>query len=313
MFEIRRYNPLIDQTAWNQFVATSKQGNFLFDRNYMDYHSDRFSDYSLMVYRRGKLYAVLPANAQGSVLYSHQGLTYGGLITNEHATAEDICSTFRCLNELLRAEGFHKVVYKAIPHIYHRLPAEEDLYALFNVSHAKLIERNISSTVCLRHPLKWFRDRHYGANKARTEGITITESDDLEAFWKILEANLMQTYGAKPVHSLQEMQLLKSRFPNQIRLFAAMLNGQMLGGTLVYIMPTVVHTQYISASPEGKHLHALDLLFRHLLEVEFVDWPNFDFGTSNEDHGRALNEGLIYQKEGFGGRGVTYDTYEWEL
>lgn len=313
MFEIRRYNPLSDQTEWNQFVATSKQGNFLFDRNYMDYHSDRFSDYSLMVYRRDKLYAVLPANAQGSVLYSHQGLTYGGLITNEHATAEDICSTFRCLNELLRAEGFHRVVYKPIPHIYHRLPAEEDLYALFNVSHAQLVERNISSTICLQHPLKWFRDRHYGANKARTEGITITESDDLEAFWRILEANLMQTYGAKPVHSLQEMQLLKSRFPNQIRLFAAMLNGQMLGGTLVYIMPTVVHTQYISASPEGKHLHALDLLFRHLLEVEFVDWPYFDFGTSNEDHGRALNEGLIYQKEGFGGRGVTYDTYEWEL
>lgn len=313
MFETRRYNPQTDSDEWNKFVAESKQGNFLFDRNYMDYHSDRFSDHSLMVYRRGKLYALLPANAQGSTLFSHQGLTYGGLITNEHATADDVCSTFRCINERLQAEGFHKVVYKAIPHIYHRLPAEEDLYALFNVLHAQLIERNISSTVCLQHSLKWFRDRHYGANKARTEGITITESDDLEAFWGILEANLMQTYGAKPVHSLVEMQLLKSRFPNQIRLFAAMLNGQMLGATLLYIMPTVVHTQYISASPEGKRLHALDLLFRHLLEKEFTDWPYFDFGTSNEDHGHILNSSLIYQKEGFGGRGTCHDIYEWNL
>ena len=44
----------------------------------MDYHKDRFEDYSLMVFKDEKLVAVLPANRVEDKLFSHQGLTYGG-------------------------------------------------------------------------------------------------------------------------------------------------------------------------------------------------------------------------------------------
>ena len=79
MFDIRRYSA--DRAdEWNAFVAVSKNATFLFDRRYMDYHSDRFQDCSLMVYYKSSLYALLPANLKGDTLYSHQGLTYGGLL-----------------------------------------------------------------------------------------------------------------------------------------------------------------------------------------------------------------------------------------
>lgn len=313
MFDFIRYTPEYHDT-WNDFVASSKNGTFLLDRNYMEYHADRFSDHSLLILKNGKTYALLPANADGQTLYSHQGLTYGGLITGSDASADGVRTLFSELNSLLRNEGFTKVVYKPTPWIYHRLPSEEDLYALINVCHASISVRNISSTIRLNRKLKWRRDRHYGANKATTNGLTIVQDDNAyDGFWQILTDNLMSTYGAKPVHTLHEIKLLHSRFPENIKLYTAWNGDRMVGGTLLYITSQTIHAQYISASQEGKKLHAVDLLFRHILGSQCDGYEYFDFGTSNEDGGRYLNTSLIYEKEGFGGRGVCYDTYEWEL
>lgn len=313
MIEIRPYDSSLAE-LWNRFVADSKQGTFLLDRNYMDYHRDRFTDHSLMVYNDGKLYALLPANIDGSTLWSHQGLTYGGLITQSNASASGVCESFRAINQYLKAEGIVKVVYKAIPWIYHCIPAEEDLYALFKECNATLVVRNIASTIVLQNPLKWRRDRHYGANKAHTAGITVSQDDKAyPEFWKVLTDNLMTRHNAKPVHTLDEIQRLHTAFPDNIKLYVARLNGEVVGGSLLYLSPQVIHSQYISATPEGKHLHAVDAIFRQILANDCEGAKYFDFGTSNEDGGRFLNEGLISQKEGFGGRGVCYDTYEWNL
>lgn len=312
MFEIVRYS---QERAheWNTFVARSKNGTFLFDRRYMDYHADRFTDFSLMIYRQGALYALLPANAEGDVLWSHRGLTYGGIVMTDKAMAERIQQLFRELNDYLRDHGFRKVVYKTIPHIYHRVPSEEDWFSLFSICRAQLVDRSISSTIDLLQPLKWRRDRKYGVNKAFANGVQVGESNDWAGFWQVLETNLMHKYGAKPVHTLWEIELLHSRFPDDIRLFTAERNGQILGGTVIYLSPMVAHAQYISASPEGKALRVIDALFDHILHE--CDWPvrYFDFGTSNEEDGHILVEPLIYQKEGFGGRAVCYDTYEYGL
>lgn len=312
MFEIVRYS---QERAheWNTFVAHSKNGTFLFDRRYMDYHADRFTDFSLMIYRQGALYALLPANAEGDVLWSHRGLTYGGIVMTDKAMAERIQQLFRELNDYLRRQGFRRVVYKTVPHIYHRVPSEEDWFSLFSICRAQLVDRSISSTIDLLQPLKWRRDRKYGVNRAFANGVQVGESSDWAGFWQVLESNLMHKYGAKPVHTLWEIELLHSRFPDNIRLFTAERNGQILGGTVIYLSPMVAHAQYISASPEGKALRVIDALFDYILHE--CDWPvrYFDFGTSNEEDGHILVEPLIYQKEGFGGRGLCYDIYEYDL
>lgn len=310
--EIRRYRRE-DKELWNSFVSKARNATFLFDRNYMDYHADRFDDNSFMFYHKGKLKAVLPANVAGDTLYSHQGLTYGGLLLDKKATVEDVLECFDSLNSWLRENGISKVVYKALPWIYQQYPSEEDLYALTWKCKAQLISRNIASTIVIDNKLKFAESRKSGIRKALSLNIEVGESNDVDGFWHVLEDNLGNRYNAKPVHTANEMKLLMSRFPNNIRLYVAKMNGEIVGGTLIYVTPQVVHTQYISASVEGKKHGALDLLFDYIINKVYANCRYFDFGKSTEQGGAYLNEPLIFQKEGFGGRGVCYDWYQWEL
>ena len=312
MFEIKPYLPQL-KPEWDAFVAASKNGLFLFYRDYMDYHHDRFLDHSLLVYRRNKLYALLPANRMGDNLYTHQGLTCGGLIFNQHFTATEAITVFQLINDYLHSEGIRKVIYKAIPWLYHQQPSEEDLYAIFRATNARLTARDIATVVKIDKPLPCYQIRKSGIKKANQNGITIEESNRWADFWHILTTNLQTKYHVLPVHSLAEIQLLKGRFPQQIRLFTAQLDDEILGGTVVYEYGNVAHTQYISASSEGKKLHALDLLFDKLIHETYRDKTWFDFGKSTEQQGTILNESLIYQKESFGGRAVCYDWYEWDV
>lgn len=310
--EIRRYRRE-DKELWNSFVSKARNATFLFDRNYMDYHADRFDDNSFMFYHKGKLKAVLPANVAGDTLYSHQGLTYGGLLLDKKATVEDVLECFDSLNSWLRENGISKVVYKALPWIYQQYPSEEDLYALTWKCKAQLISRDISSSIVIDNKLKFAESRKSGIRKALSLNIEVGESNDVDGFWHVLEDNLGNRYNAKPVHTSSEMKLLMSRFPNNIRLYVAKMNGEIVGGTLIYVTPQVVHTQYISASVEGKKHGALDLLFDYIINKVYANCRYFDLGKSTEQGGAYLNEPLIFQKEGFGGRGVCYDWYQWEL
>lgn len=310
--EIRRYRRE-DKELWNSFVSKARNATFLFDRNYMDYHADRFDDNSFMFYHKGKLKAVLPANVAGDTLYSHQGLTYGGLLLDKKATVEDVLECFDSLNFWLRENGISKVVYKALPWIYQQYPSEEDLYALTWKCKAQLISRDISSSIVIDNKLKFAESRKSGIRKALSLNIEVSESNDVDGFWHVLKDNLGNRYNAKPVHTSSEMKLLMSRFPNNIKLYVAKMNGEIVGGTLIYVTSQVVHTQYISASVEGKKHGALDLLFDYIINKVYANCRYFDFGKSTEQGGAYLNEPLIFQKEGFGGRGVCYDWYQWEL
>lgn len=313
MFEIRRYTKA-DKAAWDAFVAQSKNGTFLFFRDYMDYHADRFADHSLMIYYKSSLYALLPANLRDDTLYSHQGLTYGGLLMTEKSKTAVVRDAFIAINDYLCQQGISRVVYKHIPWIYDTLPSEEDLFALSNVCHASLVSRDVASVVMMDHRLPFSELRKRGIKRAGKYGVTINEMQDCGEFWSLLEDNLMKRYGARPVHTLEEISLLKSLFPQHIRLFVASREGRVIGGTLLYMDAHTAKTQYISANEEGKRVGALDLLFSQLInQCEKDGISYFDFGTSNHVTSDDLNDSLIFQKEGFGGRAVCYDTYSWTL
>lgn len=312
-FQIVRYSAS-QADEWNRFVATSKNGTFLFDRRYMDYHADRFHDHSLMFYREGNLLAVLPAHIDGQTLCSHCGLTYGGLIMSERLTIADTMQLFREMNDNLRAEGINHVVYKAIPWIYHRLSAEEDLYALYHECHARITARDYSTNIFLQANLRWERVRRRGVVRAERAGISVDVSESYVDFWQVLTDNLGTKYGVRPVHTLQEIELLHSRFPENIILYQAMLDGRVVGGVVLYVCGNVVHAQYSSATEEGKSLGAIDAIYERIMHQDFRDYPYFDFGRSTENpDGSGLNLPLVFQKEGFGARGLCYDIYEYEL
>ena len=310
-YRIERYTPA-KEAEWNAFAGTCRNSTFLHRRGYMDYHAHRFCDHSLMFYRNARLIALLPAHMKENTLCSHNGLTYGGLLLPDGITTETVLSLFDTLKEyLLGNTTATGIIYKPTPHIYHRYPCEEDLYALFR-HNATLTERKVSSAIPLKSPLPISGRRKLTAStKSR---LSIIEDGDYNAFWKILEKRLQGKYNAAPVHSIEEMTLLKSRFPENIKLFCvADNNGEILGGVVLFITDNVVHMQYSGTTEEGRRISALDYLYEELINNRFAGKEYFDFGTSVEDGGRYLNSGLIAYKERLGGRAVVYDTYTIDL
>ena len=308
--EIRRYDKAM-KPEWDTFIKVSKNGTFLFMRDYMDYHSHRFADHSLMFYGNGKLLAVLPANSNEGEkeLISHEGLTYGGFIIHPNTKTSNIIEALEELKRYMQQNGIKKLIYKAVPYIYNRIPSEEPLYALFQGG-AKISARAISTTIDNKEHLKFSQLRKRGILKATKAGITCNESIEFDAFWKILADRLQASHNCKPIHSKEEIELLHSRFPDNIKLYTANNNGIAIAGIVVYVTDTTAHFQYIAASDEGYSTGALDKLIQYLIEDVYCDKRYIDFGISTEQGGKILNEGLISQKEGFGGRAVVYDTYE---
>jgi hypothetical protein len=294
--------------AWDGFVQGAKNGHFLFERAYLEYHADRFEDASLMLFDRDRLAAVLPADRRDTTVGSHRGLTFGGLVTDERMTAERMLGCFAAVLGHLREEGITELIYKALPHIYHRVPAEEDLYALFRFG-ARLIRRDVSSTIRTGARPRPAKGRRWSLGRSRSNGIAVGPSDDFETFMAIEEELLLARYGKKPVHTAAEMRLLAGRFPENIRLFAAHRDGAMLAGVILYETAEVCHCQYIAANDEGKRLSALDAVLSFLIEEHCADRRYFDFGISTEQDGRYLNAGLIANKESYGARATVCDVY----
>lgn len=312
MFEIRRYTPA-DMQAWDRYVAKARNATFLFYRNYMDYHADRFTDHSLMFYVGSHLHSILPANIVGDTLFSHQGLTYGGLVIDINVTAADVIELFRDMNDWLRAAGIRRVVYKPVPWVYHQHASEEDLYPLFWICKAQVISRDIGTVIFMQQHLRWRKDRRRRLHRSHEEGIVVKRDNNFRAFWPVLENNLQDRHGVRPVHTVEEIELLHSRFPKNIVQYNAYLDGEVLAGLTFYLSPQVLHGQYCSSTPLGKKLGAVDALYEKAMYEDFPDYQYLDFGRSTEGDGSILNTGLVAQKEGFGGRAICYDTYEWLL
>ncbi len=311
MIEVRKYKGE-DKDIWNNFVRGSKNASFMLTRGYMDYHADRFVDGSLMFYEGEELIALLPVSIHDTELRSHGGLTYGGFITSEKMKQKRMLECFDALKEYIQVNGFKNLIYKAIPSIYHTLPSEEDLYALF-INNAKLFRRDVSSTIDLQNPIKMPKGRKAQISRAKREGVVIETSEDFDAFIELENQVLESRHKIKAVHTADELRLLKSRFPNEIELVVAKQNGYILAVSLLFIYKNMVHTQYMASNELGREIGALDLLISELIIKYKENKKYFDFGISTEDSGKYLNEGLISQKESFGGRAICYDFYEWSV
>lgn len=300
------------EEEWNKIVSDSRNGTFLINRKYLDYHSDRFTDHSLLFELDGDTIALFPANERERVIYSHQGLTYGGVIMTARCKGAVVLEMFEMLLSYYREQGFDELIYKPIPHIYHTKPSEEDLYALFR-NKAKVISCGISSTINLTEEISFNSLRSRGIKKALSNNIEIKEESDFSSFWEILTTNLEMRHSVSPVHSLAEITLLKSRFPENIHLFTATKEGEVLAGVVIYETGGCIHSQYIASSQEGRNLSALDLLFSYLIKERYKDSKYFDFGISTEENGEILNKGLLSQKEGFGASATIYKSYKIKL
>ena len=308
-WEITRYTG-DDRGLWDSLVRASRNATFLHLRGYMDYHSDRFADASLIAYFRGKPMALLPANlARGNVLRSHGGLTYGGWILPEgHLDGADVLSLFQALKEYCRGAGIDRIDYSPVPTIYHRRPSQDDIYALFRMG-ATMTSCAISSTIDYADPggFNTLMRRHL--RKAEKLSPEIREQEDVTEFHRMLEQCLADRHDTAPVHTLGELQMLRDAFPDNIRVFTLSADGEMQAGICMYLTDTVAHAQYIATTAAGRGNNVLPYLVHHLIDLFSTTRRYFDFGTSCEEGGLVLNEGLLRQKSSFGASATVYQRF----
>jgi len=294
--------------VWDTFVDASKNGTFLFKRDFMEYHADRFEDCSFLFMEDEKPVALLPGNIRDRIYYSHQGLTYGGFIMSNNTKAEDPLLWMKLLVVTLREMHVEQIIYKSVPHIYHTLPAEEDLYALFRFG-ANLSIRNLSTVIPTTKKNTSSRLKR-AIKRSKKENLIVEECHDASCFWEIIEDDRMDRHQVKPVHSCEEINLLHDKFPENVRLFITHKDDKILAGSVIFDTGIVTHLQYAAATPEGKDLYATDILYYEFIYNIFPENIYFDFGISNEDKGKYLNTGMTAHKEEFGGHSVVYDIYE---
>ena len=307
MIQIRTYHSALKED-WNQFVDRSTNATFLFNRNFMDYHQDRFDDFSLLCYKNEKLVALFPANKKENTVFSHQGLSYGGLLVLENCNSFDYLAYFEALLIFLKNEKFLKLELKTIPKLYVSVFSEVETLALQLVK-AKRTRVDAYFAMDVVNGYKPNRNRKRALKVAASRGLTFVEDGDLAYFWEhILTKNLNQKFGVNPVHTFEEIQLLKSRFPKEIQFFAAYNGSVLKAGVVMFVTKNVAHFQYSSGDDDRSEDAALDFLFDAIIK-KYTFKQKISFGNSSENQGATINAGLAYWKESFGGKLHTQEYY----
>lgn len=295
-----------DVELWNDFVSKAKNATFLFQRNFMEYHKDRFDDYSVMILKDGKLVAALPANRVGDTVYSHQGLSYGTLVIKEEVRIKEYVAVFRELMLFLNENNVRALELKLLPKIYNQTMADEMDYVSF-LMQANRLRTDVYLAIDMNKEYNPNRNRKRALKMAGELNIEVRQDQNYEGFWnEILIPNLENRFKVSPVHTLNEIKRLADFFPNQIQLFNAYQNGKLKAGVVMFLTDTVAHFQYSSGGNDRDETAALDVLFDFIIR-EFSSKRYVSFGSSSENNGLQLNEGLAYWKESFGATATVQD------
>lgn len=275
----------------------------------MDYHSDRFKDFSVMIYKDEELYAVLPANVVGDRVISHQGLTYGSFVLQDKAKLFHAFDAFKAMLAFYEVEGIKELEIKVIPTFYNKMPADELDYFLYKAN-AQLLKKDVLMIVDYAHKLPFQKNRREGINKALRAGLELKVDINFKDFWNnVLIPNLKNKHGINPVHSLEEIELLASRFPNNIKQVNIYKGETVVAGTTVFLTETTVHPQYVSGNADKNAFGSLDLAYDYIINKMCNNKRYFDFNISSEDNGSKINDGLIFWKESCGARSYTANTF----
>lgn len=306
-----------DAADWDKFCVVAFAATFLHTRQFLSYHGDRFLDQSLIVEDDGHWLGIFPAAqhpCDASCIVSHPGITYGGLLHSGRLRGETMIEAMECIRSHYRELGYKRLIYKTVPHIYHRSSAQDDLYALFRIG-AQRVRCDLSCTIDLANRLPKSERRRRSFKKAQAAGVCVEDGTKYAApLWDVLAENLARKHNAAPVHSLAEIELLAQRFPENIQFVVGLLNGKVEAGVALFITKMTHHAQYIAAGTIGNEICALDMVFEHCMATASAQGARwFDFGISNEDDGQALNVGLYRFKSEFGGGGVIHDFFELSL
>lgn len=302
---------------WNDFISVAKNSTFLHTREFYDHNPlNAEDDHSLMFFKQGKLVAVFPANMyekEGKViLHSYLRSTYGGLVVKNGITIAELVEIVRLLKELAIEHNISEVINRQPFSIFNETLSDEVGYAFWHGGFS-LKNRELELAIDMRYDVRsnYNSSTLRSVKKALKSGVVIVEDGDIEAYWKILEQNLKERYGTKPVHSLEDINRLISLVgADKVKLFTAVYEGVTIGGIFTFVSNSrVIHSQYIALDNNYQEYRPLNAVIDHIANwAKEHDFRYFNLGMATEPGGEEINAGLFRFKEGFGARGVYRDT-----
>jgi len=312
---IKRYSNEF-YNEWNRIVISSKNSSLLQLRSFIEYHKDNFQDHSCIIYKRNKPLYVFPASEHGDQIRSHGGLTFGGLIMPFSAKSLEVISVINRLFSYYRNLKFKSIIYKPTPYIFHKVPSEEDIFAI-NQLNTSLYRYDISYVIDRNNPRKFSTLRKRKIQLAIKKNIICMiynnnniNKNILESFFDILCQSLKK-FKTYPVHNINEIYYLMNKHSENIYLYLAVESNEIIAGSLVFRYNQTTHTQYLASSIRGRETGALDLVISTILEKEPTEVRYISFGRSSKDkENPELNKGLVFQKEGFGASAVMFNQYK---
>ena len=308
-YTVKKYEPK-DFNLWNAFLSKAKNATFLFHRDFTEYHADRFQDYSLLVFEGKKVVALLPANRTDNVVHSHQGLTYGGLVLSKNAKLYDTIYVFKTLLQFLSENNISHLKLKEVPSIYCATFSDEIKY-LMHICKSQMTMKHNLLVIPLKKEFTIAKSRRQCIKRGKANNLIIKEETNFDVFWKqLLIPNLKEKFNAAPVHTVAEITLLQSKFPDNIRHFNVYSNEELVCGTTVFITNSVVKPQYISGNEKNNELGSLDFLYDYLIHEVAKEKDFFDLGPSHENQGKNIVASIDFWKESFGATSVEQNFYE---
>lgn len=298
-YTIRKYISA-DYLAWNDFINQAKNATFLFHRDFMEYHQDRFEDYSLIIENDKDWVAILPANRLEDEVFSHQGLTYGGLVFKDDFDGKTVISIFESIVNHLEINQFRNFFIKPILSFYTDESSIEIEYSLVK-KNAILYRKDMNLVIDFKSNYSISKSKLKHFRRVSSLGLEIREDNNFQLFWDaVLIPRLNEKHNAKPVHSVEEIFYLHSKFPQNIKQFNVYFDNEIIAGITLFVFKNGVKSQYGATTSVGEKMRALDFLFITLIN-EFKDKVAFfDMGTVSENQGKSFNPGLLKQKEELG-------------
>jgi len=311
-YSVRKYTSA-DYLQWNDFINQAKNATFLFHRDFMEYHQDRFEDYSLLVEDEKSWIAVLPANRVEDEVFSHQGLTYGGLVYRDNFDETTVISIFESIVNHLKINHFKTFYIKPILTFYvdkNFIEIESSLVQ----KNANLYRKDMNLVIDFKSNYSISKSKLKHFRRVSSLGLEIREDNNFQLFWNdVLIPRLKEKHRAKPVHSVEEIMHLHSKFPQNIKQFNVYFDNEIIAGITLFVFKNGVKSQYGATTSVGEKMRALDFLFITLIN-EFKDKVAFfDMGTVSENQGKSFNPGLLKQKEELGCSISSQDFYSLEL
>lgn len=318
---VKTYSPELKR-QWDQFVWKANNGTMFHTRQFISYHPEgRFEDHSLIFEDGNKLIALFPAvlhkDTGKTILVSHRGSSYGGFVYPESLSVQTAFDLVEALITYCESRHIDRIEMTMPPLIYHKRPTHYVDFALYKRGF-QYKKREISSVIPLDFPeeniLSFFKPEARTAyRRSQKLGVEVKAIENFDGFYPILKKNLSLRHNVTPTHTLEELNQLKSLFPDRIQQMGAFVEGKIAAGvTNFYCNERVVLAFYISHDEAFQKFRPVNSLFYEIIKRSIQQGYKFlDYGifTVNEEP----NWGLGKFKESFGARGVFRDSFYLDL